>query len=679
MNKFWFLALPFLAWLGLHHGGNIAPIVDNAWYSHWITYHFDYIARGVFPLWDPFQAWGWPDTTDTRFFGDLNPLYLIICLLTALHVPPFVAFNIFLVLFYLCGGMGFYLFVRCLCRRELPALLAYAMFMFSTLGIILFSQLTVLSTLIADIWFFYFLAAFLSSRVPQKRYFAGLVFSMMVIVSTYVPFLFLVSLAAVIAAVLLVRPVLFIDIFKKTAAFIRAFPVMFWTGAVAVVLACLPGLFWYLSIQNGDTIYRNERNGFGAGGVNVSLDMIDHSSLASQASIGGFFSDLDLTMNIFCYVPIFLIIILSLGLFARMDIRYRIIFVTAFLVFLFALGGVTPLHAFLYEHFFFFRMFRNLYFLGPFIFLCMTAVGVGVLQVFLEAGPETGRKRGWYIFYVVLVHMGWIIFLATQERVIWSLYATAIGSMALFLFYFLARKELLFLAGLMFVVMLQPGQMGTKFWQDPGKVNTQALESGAFAYRRPLRGEDLDAERGFGLSFKKKQDKSGFCREGYYGSRYSFILHSNIPAEELQEYVSYKFIIYDQAAYMDDGHPDWNALKGSLDAIHGGRAMAVSGPSEMLKVIDFDPDHIKIRTNFPQRKFLVFNDSYYPGWAVSVNGKIQPLYRANVAFKGVWVDPGRQDVEFRFGSAGQYIFHWGLIGLFAGWLGYVVFLFIKRK
>lgn len=191
--------------------------------------------------------------------------------------------------------------------------------------------------------------------------------------------------------------------------------------------------------------------------------------------------------------------------------------------------------------FYFFFFFRNLYFLGPFIFLCMTALFVGGLENFLKTNLKDNFKRKWCIFYVILVHMGLIIYLSSQEGVLWTLYATLFSSMVLFILHFLGifnRRRFIFLIVLMLIAMLQPSQIITKFLCNTKKVNTCSLEKGSFAYTRPLRGKDLDAERGYGLSFKKKQDKSGFCREGYYGTHYSFLLHSNISAENLEKYVS---------------------------------------------------------------------------------------------------------------------------------------------
>lgn len=700
----WALVIPFVAWLWLHRWGMIAPQVDNNWYSHWITYHFDYLAKGIFPLWDPYRAWGWPDIYDTRFFGDLNPLFLIIPLLTLCHVPPFAAFNVFLVSFFLLGSVGFYLFVRCVWGRELPALLAYAMFMFSMTGELLFSQLTVMSMLFSSAWFFYFMSGYLRSPLSagQKKYFAGMVLVMMLVVSTYVPFFFVVSISAVMLAALLVSPGVFIAVGRKSAVFARERPVLCCLGFCSVVLACLPGLAFYLSSHRGDIVLLFERNAFGASSsVTVPLGMISHSSLAAQVSLGELFSDQDFVMNTFCYVPVFLAVLLSLGGLTRMDIRQRIIFIAAFFILLFALAGVTPVHAFLYQHAGIFRLFRNLYFLGPLLMLTLVALAVGQLPSFLEARPDDRAQRAWYIAFIGLVHAGWLAVLLSQERVLWTTYATVISSAAVFtafaLGFFDRRRELL-LAGLLGLVMLQPSELIIKYWStwSPGTVDMRRLDDPPFVYTRPLRGEIPAMEKGLGLVPKTRKDESGFRPEGFYGTGFAYLLYSNIAPEDLQEYVSHKFMVYDQAVWMDGAAPDWGRVRASLRGLRGpawvhdrnaaavspgegagDQVLAVSGPSELLRVTEFDPNHVRLVTNFSTRKFVVFNDSYHPGWRVEVNGQARPLFRANAAFKGVWVEAGRQEVAFVFGSVAVLGWHWGLVGLFAAWLGYAWYLLVR--
>ena len=119
--RFWALVVPFIVWLGLHRWGNFGPVGDNNSFFCWVTYHFDYLSQGVFPLWDPYRSWGCPDITDARIFGVFCPFYLVIPLLSLLGVPTGIGFNIFLIIYYWWGLLGFYLLVRRVVGAELPA------------------------------------------------------------------------------------------------------------------------------------------------------------------------------------------------------------------------------------------------------------------------------------------------------------------------------------------------------------------------------------------------------------------------------------------------------------------------------------------------------------------------------------------------------------------------------
>ena len=702
------LLLPFLGWLALSNGGRIAPTVDNEVYANWVIYHFDYMTKGIFPLWDPFRGWGWPDLTDTRFMGEFNPLYLIVPLLMMLHVPAYWAFNIFLIGFHWLGGLGFYLVVRALWEEEFPALLAYTMYMFSTLGVLLFVQWGVPLLIVPMIWFFFFLLRFLTVGDLESRtkYFWGLVFATSIIVITYLPFFFLVMLGAVVLATCLARPGWLVDILKKIVQFACACPFAFWPGVALVTVSCLPGLIWWLSTANGNIVLLNSRNGWGqVKGATILLRLIEHSSLATVGSWGEIFSDQDLVVenSSYTYVPAFLVGILSLGLFTRMDARQRIVFLTAFFIFIFALASVTPVHAFLYQHVFFVRMIRNLYFFGPFLLLLLTALGVKQIQLLMKARPQNAWQRGWYLLFILLVHAALMYVLFIQERVLWTSYATFLGSAVLFLAYTLGlfdRRRGWFLVGLMCLAMLQPAQLVAKYWSfwGTGTFKSWDMTKPPFSYIRPLRGQFPEMELGWGNTLKKKQDDSGFLKEGFYGTKYAAMLYLNVPAQDLEKYVSHKFVLYDKTAYMDGDKPDWALVGRSLSTlsssalIHDRRALRLSsrempeeapqvlaGPSDMLTVVRFEPDRIQIKTDFPRAKFLVYNDSYYPGWTAFVNGKAVALYRTNVAFKGIWVDAGPQTVEFRFGTGPQHLLCWAFMALLGGLLAYVVSLFLKEK
>ncbi len=60
------------------------------------------------------------------------------------------------------------------------------------------------------------------------------------------------------------------------------------------------------------------------------------------------------------------------------------------------------------------------------------------------------------------------------------------------------------------------------------------------------------------------------------------------------------------------------------------------------------PNRLVARVQVEGRSLLVWNESYYPGWRVRVDGKSLPVVRANHFFNGVWLEDGEHDVEFEF-------------------------------
>jgi hypothetical protein len=66
------------------------------------------------------------------------------------------------------------------------------------------------------------------------------------------------------------------------------------------------------------------------------------------------------------------------------------------------------------------------------------------------------------------------------------------------------------------------------------------------------------------------------------------------------------------------------------------------------------PNHMEMDVQVDHRALLVWNESFYPGWRVWVNGVEQPLLRANHVFMGVWLEKGAQQVVFEFTPTGFY-------------------------
>lgn len=60
------------------------------------------------------------------------------------------------------------------------------------------------------------------------------------------------------------------------------------------------------------------------------------------------------------------------------------------------------------------------------------------------------------------------------------------------------------------------------------------------------------------------------------------------------------------------------------------------------------PNRMTARVRVEGRGLLVWNESYYPGWRVRVDGEPRSVVRANHLFNGVWLEDGEHQVEFEF-------------------------------
>lgn len=69
----------------------------------------------------------------------------------------------------------------------------------------------------------------------------------------------------------------------------------------------------------------------------------------------------------------------------------------------------------------------------------------------------------------------------------------------------------------------------------------------------------------------------------------------------------------------------------------------------VIKDFELEPNQARIKLSLNDAAYIVFNNTYFPGWEVFVDGKRSKLISVNRIFQGVYVDkPGEFDVTFRF-------------------------------
>lgn len=93
----------------------------------------------------------------------------------------------------------------------------------------------------------------------------------------------------------------------------------------------------------------------------------------------------------------------------------------------------------------------------------------------------------------------------------------------------------------------------------------------------------------------------------------------------------------------------------------------------------YAPMDIKLKANAATPSVLLLNDRYDPTWQVSVDGKPAKLLRCNFLMRGVFLEPGQHEVEFRYRLPVKMLYvNFASLLVGCGLLGYAVVATRKR-
>jgi hypothetical protein len=91
---------------------------------------------------------------------------------------------------------------------------------------------------------------------------------------------------------------------------------------------------------------------------------------------------------------------------------------------------------------------------------------------------------------------------------------------------------------------------------------------------------------------------------------------------------------------------------------------------DAAEIVGYEPERVEIATDSPRDGFLVFSDTFRPGWSASVDGRSTPILRAQTAFRAARVPAGKHRVLFvyrprslRVGAAVSLL----ALGILAAW------------
>ncbi len=707
-----FVAGAFVLWLFIFRGyflyqlalGGTAPA-----YYYRIKYYLDGLWNGIYPMWNPFQSWGYPDVLDMRVLGEFNPFLYVIWLLQGVTQSFYQAYLVYLALYYWLGLLGFYLLAKSVLKEWPLAFVAYVMVMFSSLGPATFTENVINLIFVPLAWFFYFMINFF--KQGGQRFLLGMTLALMIILTTYFPFFFVTVFVIFAIAFSMIFFSLLKEIFDRGLKQIWQYKKVTIFCITAVCLSLGPDLLWYRMSHEGQFMFDFRHTGSPYQDVlSMDQDMINNSGISGVVTWRGLFSDLDVfagTEPIFFYIPIFIYLILLLSILNRVNRLLALLGTLGFFLFFITLADATPIHRFLYDHVYFFKLFRNLFFLLYLSIPIYVLFAMEQLRIFLSAAPLIKQKKGYLLVFVTFIHSVFALFLYRLGNVMGPSYLAVFLSWISFVLYgagFLKSRFVL-LTLLLSMAILSQG-IAVNFYvcrnAKPYLIQMDSpRETPSFSFIRPAADHDplIPEARGYAARRKVMRDSSGFVDSEYVGVRWSHFLLNHADREKLEKYTRYKFVLYDRVEFLNDKSTEAVAVNKIFSEVDKTayifdsfassenkqadqppkEAQFITENSDQFKIVDFNLNELRLKTNFPVRHFLVYNDSFHKDWAAFINGQKVKVWRANYAFKGVWLPAGENVVYFRYGQTWLYGYYLFLIAFMVFFLGRVIWSFQRKN
>ena len=675
-------------------GGQRALVSDAVSYYEHIKFYIESMAHGIYPLWDPNWEGGVPNQFFLHRFGEYNPFFLVLVLAYKMGLPYLPAYLGFLTFYYFLGMLGFYLLASRIFQDEKLAFLAYLLLVFSSLGARLFDSYLVF-TFTPMVWFFYSLIGFCQEQ--KRHFFLGMIFTLMLIMTTYIPFYFLIILFSFILTYSLFY-------LSKVKAIFSNFMVFFFNNKIfvclcfiALFLSSIPVVKLYQEFSQKEIVLPMRSTKDEVSHVlGVNYQSVAHWSVMEDLWFSSYFlGNLENYQHAVFYIPIFIYLIFLMGIAGPVNRRLVFLATWGLGIFIMCIPYGAPVYKLLNKYIFFFKYFRNLHFFLWFILLPLFILYVvEQLRVLLDYKPSEKKAKSMALAFLAFIHLGAAYFLYKQDHFNFSSYFVIILSLSFFIWLLLTKdqqrepKKAVWLLAFFILVVAQPLEAYHYLSQNTSKEITPTIYDKLFRKFSFTRGEKSSM-----LEVWLKDNPSGdlskipFVQSSslYFAStRYNHFSQS-LNAYIFDEYIRYKFILYSQLEPMDDKRLDIKRMEqvfaehqnvafvplGTILTPPDGKVNSSMAKAEYMtqnqpgfEVLEYTPNNIKLRIHFPEWRFLVYNDAFHKSWQAFLNNKPVGIIRANMAFKGIWIPPGENLVQFDF-AKDKYPFHLGMLGLFS--------------
>ncbi|MDE2010134.1 MAG: hypothetical protein KGJ09_08665 [Candidatus Omnitrophica bacterium] len=681
-NEILLLAVPFVLWIFCFwnfFSGHLPLFEDAISYADHIRYYTACLSKGVLPLWDPTWFYGASNEFFLRRMGDVNPLFSLLVLFKWAGVPSGISYLIFIGFYYFLAAAAIYLIARLLFADRFLGFAAYILFLFSSWGSEVFYNYIII-VFVPIIWFFYFLLAF--GRRPQKGPFLGMCLCLGLIVTTYIPFFFLIILGIFVFYFALFYGKDLLAFLRKSLSFFSKNKVLTFFCAVFLAVSCIPGLAFYKASKSGSFVLPGRHFGGAdaSSAVTVGSQGIASGDLVSHGYFDRLFDDqrhLDMGD---IYVPYVLFLLLLVTLPARANKLVFFLIFNVLTLFLVTITSASRLNGFFYSHLVFLKFIRQIYYLFWLGMLPMAVfLSVAAFKSLRDALDASSRKAVWFGF-IAVCHLAFLAFLLTRQGVLAGAWIAVFLSLLYFIIYLSCAKEVSYPAAfgvLLLAVFIQSAQV--------------------YACMDKKLFEGLKQTRTYDQAHVTHQISR---IEPYYATGWFNTLVQEINPVDLNNYLKSKFILYDNVFPYVEGAPFFKAFETTTargqnvayvpktesnlsqwQSDPQAPALADAHPLSAgeLSLLGSDADTWVLKAHLSRRRFLVINDNYGAKWHAFINGRPAPLLRANISFKGLWLGAGDSKVVLRYSTPGAYVFRWGLIAAFAGIFLYMLVLLKQER
>ncbi len=649
--------LPIVVWCCIYRGllfGALNVSEDTFAVYAVVKYFLANLKTGIFAHWNPFIHWGMGHICQV---GEYNPMWLFTYVLNGLGVSFYHSFLWTVILYMFAGVIGVYYLLLLIFKDRFLAYLGYLFFLFSGFPMIVFTQVTIVLLFVPVVWFLKFLGDFYVSRsVPSVL---CMTFCLMLITTTYIPFYFLIVMGVLLVFGVIIFPRVCWNMFTAIKFFVCTKPFVFMLALCSIGAGVgVSFLNWLFLKSNFIVLARPTDVSYDSikdSGVLIS-DILRDNSLFSVLIQMLKMPILEHAKSIFTldtisfdnqrifYLPIVAHLCVMAGVLAKLNRHFLLWGAVSFTLFLIAITRLSGFYHFLYDHIFFFKMFRNLFILIPFIYVAYIALALEaskgfILRIFDRySTAKTGIKAA---IIMMTMFAAWPVLSAHAQK-----------------FALMEHSDLI------------------------QRSVSLPLEKPVFSFVRPVSVSDglkpNDVYRLYNWHMIAMKDADRFITFSYgyptVWSKQLAALSMNVP--QLTAYVQHKFVLY-EAPYQP---PSFFSPE---DFVHWSEVSPpgrfISGASDGLVIDRFNANQLHFTMRNPRGMFFVYNDSYHPYWKVFVNDRPVKLQRVNFAFKGVVLPAGTSHVRFEFDPPGGNALYLGVLLFFYVFFAFCVYLSFRKR